>query len=1467
MKLIRPSIFFILLVISAQVLGQTGFANKAELEKAANDLFVKKEYAKAKPLFSQLLSQDAVNADYNYRFGVCIMYTEPDPIKPIPYIEGGANSSGVNPEAFYFLGIIYRYNYRFDQSAEAFITAKKKGYTAIGVDLDRETQISRNGRVLFNDAIRFKPAMEKEVIATEFYRPYDFRKLKGKVIPTPPNFKSKQDEKVFPDGYVYIPSESQSLFYASYGEEVSNGKDIFHVKKLPNGEFGLSQRLPDVINTRFDEDFAFFDEENSTLYFSSKGHNTMGGYDVFSSRLDPKSGTWAVPVNLQFPINSPFDDYLYLLDPDGEVAFFTSRRGASEGMVRVFRTDLEQIEKSEVTVVAGKFNDVTDSLTNHMETTVYDPETGEVFGTYRSHSLTGKYVLLLPPKMGYKVDVAPRGASGFKCSLDVPKVDVYQTLQQRMDYSTLDGRANLLVTNYFSKSGVKDSVPVSVIRPLSEVKENMPELTPDMIAEVKARQKEQAEAAEARVLAQKKLEADKLRAEQEAKAAEQARLDSIAQAEALAAKQQEEERRKAEEQAKAAEQARLDSIAQAEALASKQQEEERRKAEEQTKAAEQARLDSIAQAEALAAKQQEEERRKAEEQAKAAERTRLDSIAQAEALASKQLEEERRKTEDQAKAVEQANVAEQARLDSIAQAEALAAKLLEQERRKAAEQAKASEQARLDSIAQAEASKQLEKERERLADIEKARVQARVDSVRQMKELADRKLKEAQLAPAQPVTSAVDEELRIAQQQAQAEELEMKRREQLVRQEAEVERRRLDSLMDTEALTLEADKRRMEDLKRKQAQEEERLREEQRLSLLALKEEEERSKQEKAEIQKRELAEAQRLAELEKEELRLKGEAKSGVKQLMTEAAQETVAVVKETPVKPEISSSGEPTGPDSSSAEMTDAELFRQTVARLEAQKKQQQERVKLKAAQEEAVKSEAAVAKQTAARESRERALEEARSSGDTVKLREAEKTIELAENEASRKADTSALVADLTSTADPAKYMAEMVEAEKRIEADRMAADKKDYTLRPMPAIQVPERPRSERETDPALVQSLERDRKAVEEHRQLAAQKEIELNERLRKDREAIGIADPAIAEELRKAEEAALAGTAKPSIGKGKMKEEMAAETAVAVPSAPAQVTSVDSVKAPVAPVRTVTPEVVAAPSDRKVGTDAVSKAEPAKQESTAPVRSEEILETVALPKPEPKVTAPAQEKAATVTEVKTPELEVPVTNQEPMFVQQPVVENVPMVNRAVHVNVEQEQAPKTVRQPVDYSGREAALRDYGKRSADFSAITDSDQRSLIQRMAAEDRGRLAVLKRLANAKASDPKSADKLENSPRTRDVIARSAVSVAREETVPTSFDRNDLRKRNGLDLRVAVVLGGFQLSDKVQEALDPAYLAQLQLPEFELLTDYQVTMVDIRRTRNHLLDLGFSDSSIAPTTEGVRLPMSDALQLPFVD
>ena len=258
-------------------MAQVSFDSQEELEKAADTFFNEGAYAKAKPLFSQLLSKDALNPNFNYRFGVCIMYTEPDPLKPLPYIEGGASSNGVNKEAYYFLGKAYQYNYRFEDAHEAFQKAKDAGYSKAGIDLDRNIEESLNGKVLFNPVINFNPAQNKVVLESEFYRPYDFRKLKGKVIPMPPSFKTKYDQKNLVGTVVYTPSNSNVLVYASYGEDGANAKDLYKVNRLPNGEWALPQRLPDNINTKYDEDYAFYDEDSKTLLFASKGHNSMGG--------------------------------------------------------------------------------------------------------------------------------------------------------------------------------------------------------------------------------------------------------------------------------------------------------------------------------------------------------------------------------------------------------------------------------------------------------------------------------------------------------------------------------------------------------------------------------------------------------------------------------------------------------------------------------------------------------------------------------------------------------------------------------------------------------------------------------------------------------------------------------------------------------------------------------------------------------------------------------------------------------------------------------------------------------------------------------------------------------------------------------------------------------------------------------------------------------------------------------------
>ena len=73
-------------------------------------------------------------------------------------------------------------------------------------------------------------------------------------------------------------------FFSSYSNDIESGKDIFYQKKNENNNWEPPKRLSTVINTLMDEDFPFYDERSGYLYFSSSGHNSMGGYD-FS---DPK---------------------------------------------------------------------------------------------------------------------------------------------------------------------------------------------------------------------------------------------------------------------------------------------------------------------------------------------------------------------------------------------------------------------------------------------------------------------------------------------------------------------------------------------------------------------------------------------------------------------------------------------------------------------------------------------------------------------------------------------------------------------------------------------------------------------------------------------------------------------------------------------------------------------------------------------------------------------------------------------------------------------------------------------------------------------------------------------------------------------------------------------------------------------------------------------------------------------------
>lgn len=129
---------------------------------------------------------------------------------------------------------------------------------------------------------------------------------------------------------VFISSDGQHLFYASGKEGGVGGVDIYHATKQ-GSKWSSPVNLGEIVNTEYDEDGPSFDVNTSTLYFSSKGHNSMGGFDIYFSEYDEDSGEWSEPENLGYPVNSPEDDLHFVISSDGEKAYYATTRKDSYG--------------------------------------------------------------------------------------------------------------------------------------------------------------------------------------------------------------------------------------------------------------------------------------------------------------------------------------------------------------------------------------------------------------------------------------------------------------------------------------------------------------------------------------------------------------------------------------------------------------------------------------------------------------------------------------------------------------------------------------------------------------------------------------------------------------------------------------------------------------------------------------------------------------------------------------------------------------------------------------------------------------------------------------------------------------------------------------------------------------------------------------------------------------------------------
>lgn len=149
-----------------------------------------------------------------------------------------------------------------------------------------------------------------------------------------------------------VSVDGKHLFFVSDREDGYGGRDIYSISRNADGTWTEPKNLGPKVNTKYNEEGVFIAIDNKTLYFSSNGETSMGGYDVYSTTLDEK-GNWSTPIHLDYPLNTCGDELFYTTTIDGRRGYFTSFREDGFGEKDLYEIQHNYVGDIHVSVVEG----------------------------------------------------------------------------------------------------------------------------------------------------------------------------------------------------------------------------------------------------------------------------------------------------------------------------------------------------------------------------------------------------------------------------------------------------------------------------------------------------------------------------------------------------------------------------------------------------------------------------------------------------------------------------------------------------------------------------------------------------------------------------------------------------------------------------------------------------------------------------------------------------------------------------------------------------------------------------------------------------------------------------------------------------------------------------------------------------------------------------------------------------------
>ena len=211
------------------------------------------------------------------------------------------------------------------------------------------------------------------------------------------------------DSQPSFSSDGKTLYFASKRPGGLGSSDIWKSTLLDDYNWSDPVNLGDSVNTPKEEMAPFIHPDDQTLYFSSRGHVGMGGYDLYYVKKDVL-GNWKTPVNMGYPINTNADEITLLVNSTGDVAYISSDKFGGYGRQDIYSFDLyREAQPQRVTYVQGIVYDKETKQRLQAAFELTDLGTGNTVVRSESDPLNGGFLLVLPMNREYALTVSREG--------------------------------------------------------------------------------------------------------------------------------------------------------------------------------------------------------------------------------------------------------------------------------------------------------------------------------------------------------------------------------------------------------------------------------------------------------------------------------------------------------------------------------------------------------------------------------------------------------------------------------------------------------------------------------------------------------------------------------------------------------------------------------------------------------------------------------------------------------------------------------------------------------------------------------------------------------------------------------------------------------------------------------------------------------------------------------------------------